>query len=51
MKRFSKSIFLTILVIAMTVALVGCKSSAKVEELEPAPAVEPAPAAEAPAEA
>ena len=49
MKRFSKSIFLTILVIAMTVALVGCKSSAKVEELEPAPAVEPAPAAEAPA--
>ena len=54
MKRFSKSIFLTILVIAMAVALVGCKSSAKVEELEPAPAAEPAsaaPAAEAPAEA
>ena len=47
MKRFSKSIFLTILVIAMAVALVGCKSSAKVEELEPAPAAEPAaPAAE-----
>ena len=61
MKRFSKSIFLTILVIAMTVALVGCASSAKVEEpelpaaeapaAEPTPAVEPAPAAEPAAEA
>ena len=51
MKRFSKSIFLTILVIAMTVALVGCASSAKVEEPElpvaEAPAAEPAPAAPA----
>ena len=55
MKRFSKSIFLTILVIAMTIALVGCKSTAKVEEpvLAPsAPAEQPAaeqPAAEQPA--
>ena len=49
MKRFSKSIFLTILVIAMAIALVGCKS-AQVEPLEP---VEPAPVeqpAEQPAE-
>ena len=48
-KRFSKSIFLTILVIAMAIALVGCKS-AQVEPLEP---VEPAPVeqpAEQPAE-
>ncbi|MBQ7643729.1 MAG: hypothetical protein IJS84_01735 [Spirochaetales bacterium] len=45
MKRFSKSIFLTILVVAMAVALVGCKS-AQVEPLEP---VEPA-AVEVPAE-
>ena len=46
MKRFSKSIFLTILVVAMTIALVGCASSAKAEELEPATA---APAQETPA--
>ncbi len=52
-KRFSKSIFLTIMVIAMAVALVGCKS-AQVEPLEPVEpaAVEPAPAEQpaAPAE-
>ena len=50
MKRFSKSIFLTILVIAMTIALVGCKSTAKVEEPELAPSAPvEQPAAEAPA--
>ena len=47
-KRFSKSIFLTVLVIAMAIALVGCKS-AQVEPLEPAePQVEQP--AETPAE-
>ena len=52
MKRFSKSIFLTILVIAMAIALVGCKSASvsKGEEVEPAP-VEPAPVEPAPAPA
>ncbi|MBQ3696811.1 MAG: hypothetical protein II883_02715, partial [Spirochaetales bacterium] len=45
MKRFSKSIFLTILVIAMAIALVGCKTASVTpgEVVEPAP-VEPAPA-------
>ena len=51
MKRFSKSIFLTILVIAMAIALVGCKTASvsKGEEVvEPAP-VEPAPVEPSPA--
>ena len=53
MKRFSKSIFLTILVIAMTIALVGCKTArvSTGEVAEPAPApVEPAPVEPAPVE-
>ena len=43
MKRFSKSIFLTIMVIAMAIARVGCKTASVStgEEVEPA-AVEPA---------
>lgn len=51
MKRFSKSIFLTILVIAMAIALVGCKTASVStgEVVEPAP-VEPAPVEPAPAE-
>ena len=51
MKRFSKSIFLTILVIAMTIALVGCKTASVStgEVAEPAP-VEPAPVEPAPVE-
>ena len=57
MKRFSKSIFLTILVIAMAIALVGCKTASvstgeeveptvsepSVAEPTPEPAPEPAP--------
>ena len=51
MKRFSKSIFLTILVIAMAIALVGCKTASVStgEVVEPAP-VEPAPVEPAPVE-
>jgi len=50
-KRFSKSIFLTILVIAMAIALVGCKTASVStgEVVEPAP-VEPAPVEPAPVE-
>lgn len=45
MKRFSKSIFLALMIIVMAIALVGCKSASveKGEPVEPAP-VEPAPA-------
>ena len=51
MKRFSKSIFLALMIIAMAIALVGCKSASveKGEPVEPAP-VEPAPVEPAPAE-
>ena len=51
MKRFSKSIFLALMIIVMAIALVGCKSASveKGEPVEPAP-VEPAPAEPAPAE-
>ncbi|MBQ2050437.1 MAG: hypothetical protein II493_08580 [Spirochaetales bacterium] len=51
MKRFSKSIFLALMIIVMAIALVGCKSASveKGEPVEPAP-VEPAPVEPAPAE-
>jgi len=50
-KRFSKSIFLALMIIVMAIALVGCKSASveKGEPVEPAP-VEPAPAEPAPVE-
>lgn len=44
MKRLSRTIMTAMLVALLAFSLVGCKSTAKVEPIPPAPVVEPAPA-------
>ncbi|MDD3902355.1 MAG: bifunctional metallophosphatase/5'-nucleotidase, partial [Sphaerochaeta sp.] len=43
MKRLSRTIMTAMLVALLAFSLVGCKSTAKVEQIPPAPVVEPAP--------
>ncbi|MGB4405965.1 MAG: bifunctional metallophosphatase/5'-nucleotidase, partial [Sphaerochaeta sp.] len=43
MKRLSRTIMTAMLVALLAFSLVGCKSTAKVEPIPPAPVVEPAP--------